>query len=77
MITLLDKAKASPIKVRRSKRNITAQEIDLAIAYIKSEVSQTQALSALNVTQGEIKNWVVTTLRLGMEKNLLVIRRKA
>ena len=80
--TLLQKAQNSPlVRQPRTKRRVDAEEIDLAVAYIKGRVSRSQALEALGIDTAKnsesqrLINWTVTTLRLAGRAKQLHIER--
>lgn len=60
--TLLDKAKLVPANSRYS-RAISQEEIDLAVAWARDEVSYKQITHAINRESGSLVSWLLTRLK--------------
>jgi hypothetical protein len=68
---LMDKARAAPLSQLRSRRVIDvdapfAEQLELAIAWYKGDISGPQAASALEMPRTNIDRWAQATIRHGL-----------
>lgn len=73
-LTLLQVAKQGPNVSKISKR-ISDEEIELALAYLKDEVSYSQIQAVLKMKNGGgVYNFITTRVREAFRRNLITIK---
>ena len=76
--TLLDKAKAVPLKERRNYRNYTErdfEELELIVAWLKDEVSLNQIHSVIHRSRQNLYQALTPILRWGVREGHIKITR--
>ena len=76
--TLLDKAKAVPLKEHRNYRNYTEldlEELELIIAWLKDEVSLNQIHSVIHRSRQNLYQALAPILRWGVREGHIKITR--
>ena len=62
------------LQVKRTRdASRTPEEIELALAWLKGEITTRGAAKALNVTSSAVPNWIVWTLRQAQERGKIKI----
>mgnify|MGYP001603942845 CR=1 FL=1 len=73
--TLLEKAKAVPIKNRRIFKEIDLEELDLVIAWLNDEVSINQVHAVIHRSRQNLYQSLTPILRWGVRQGHLKITR--
>lgn len=75
-MSLLAKAKAVPVQGRAAP-SVDSEELDLALAVMRREITPTQAAAALEKPVSTASHWVLATLRAGLDTGAISIVKKA
>ena len=76
-MSLLDKVKATPKSRQGRRAEITQDEIELALALLKKEVTLSQAASTLGITITGVYVWAFPRLVEAQSQGLIEIVRMA
>lgn len=72
-MTMLEKAKKTPIRHLIYFRSITAEHIEVAIAWLKDEITSTQAANGLGLvlTQGNYQRHLAQIIREAVRRKII------
>jgi hypothetical protein len=71
-MSLLAKAKAVPVKGKAAPA-VDPEHLELALAFLRREVTGSQIAVALEVAAGSAGSWVLTTIRAGLDTGAISI----
>lgn len=70
-MTLLENAKNVIVKQTRAVSNVDAEVVELAVAYAKHEISQTQVGAALGISHSKVGNRMYQVLKDAVRAGML------
>ena len=73
MNELLDEAKKLSKKNRNRFTSITKDEVELAVAYLRGEISRSAGAEAVNTTNTYFTSFVASALKHGFESRMINI----